>query len=274
MAYAVMQKTLDTLSTDVLKRAFRGVPGLTELDALTLGKEAFGILVHSFQLEPANALRNALIAQGVDAEVVDEATLPQLPEVQCLTRLDCAPEGLVLYDQLGRTASLEWKDVALVAAGRVNLTEFTEHKSKPPVWGADAASTMDGLLFGSNSGPYVSRYGTMSDYTVQSSTREERHERWLLEIMPTGAVVRYSINADKAPPGLLFRGLGERRTNDLSRNFTLLVQDILRGAPEAAINRGAYYLRENSATTFTYPSKHAFYSEITWLLWMLGKQAA
>jgi hypothetical protein len=257
MACAVLQKNLDTLDTELLKRAFQGVPGLTPYDAYTLGREAFGILVKGFQLEPATALKNSLAAQGVDAEVVDEAALPHLPEVQFLARLDCAPEGLTLYDQLGRTASLEWKDIALVAAGKVMMTEFNETKA-----------SKRGLL---DAASRVAREGVIYASTMQPGICEEQHERCLLEIIPTGAAVRYNINADKSV-SQLFQSLGARRTDDLRRNFTLLVQDILRAAPEAAINRGAYYLRENAATPFAYPSKQSFYSEIIWLLWLMGVQ--
>ena len=41
-------------------------------------------------------------------------------------------------------------------------------------------------------------------------------------------------------------------------------------APHAIVNRGAYFLRENSASVFEYPSKHAFHEEITWMLWQMA----
>jgi len=71
------------------------------------------------------------------------------------------------------------------------------------------------------------------------------------------------------PISLLFQYLGDRRTADLATNFKLVVQDLTTNAPEAAVNRGAYYLRENSAVPFNYPTKKAFYDEMTWLLWKM-----
>ena len=56
-------------------------------------------------------------------------------------------------------------------------------------------------------------------------------------------------------------------------NFRLLVQDLARFAPQAAINRGAYYLREGAGEAFVYPSKNAIFEEIVWLLWRMGIRA-
>lgn len=41
MPYAVMQKSLEPPTVAQLKNAFRGIPGLTPMDAYTLGKDAF-----------------------------------------------------------------------------------------------------------------------------------------------------------------------------------------------------------------------------------------
>jgi hypothetical protein len=49
----------------------------------------------------------------------------------------------------------------------------------------------------------------------------------------------------------------------------MVVKDLTGNAPEAAVNRGVYYLRENSAEPFYYPAKKAFYDEMTWLLWKM-----
>src|SRR5260221_8635911 len=96
MPYAVMQMMPEPPTVEQLKIAFCRVPGLTEVDASTLGKNAYGVVVRGFELEPALALKTALAEQGVQTEVVDEATLPQLPESRQVHRADCTPEGLVI----------------------------------------------------------------------------------------------------------------------------------------------------------------------------------
>jgi len=102
MPYAVMQKSLEAPDTGRLKIAFKGIPGLTPLDAAILCKDAFGILVNGMELDAANQLQAALAAQGVETEVADEATLPVLPPIRNVNQLDCTPEAMVIYDPLGR----------------------------------------------------------------------------------------------------------------------------------------------------------------------------
>ena len=255
MRYAVVQKTLDPLPTiDQLKKAFHGIPGLTSADAYILGKDAFGILVKGFSLECANMLQSSLAGQGLESEVIDEAVLPVLPQGKNVSQLACTPEALLIYDPLNRSFPLEWKNIMMIAAGKVPLTEFSKVRNEVEV------STPQVNLF--TGGVHMERRTE-----VQYSSREQRADRLLLEIILTRAVLRYTIAADKSP--LLFNYLGERRTRDVNRDFALLVQDLIKFAPQAAINRGAYYLREDAAQPFVYPSRNAFYEEITWLLWKI-----
>jgi len=89
----------------------------------------------------------------------------------------------------------------------------------------------------------------------------------LVEIILRRAVLRHRIKADK----FHFDYLGERETKGLPENFALLVQELAQFAPYAAVNRVAYYLRDKADPFFAYPSKNAFFEEITWRLWQLGK---
>ena len=66
-----------------------------------------------------------------------------------------------------------------------------------------------------------------------------------------------------------FAYLGDRRTESLPENFALLTRDLIQFAPQAALNRGASDLRENTGKLLTYPSKNAFFEEIIWLLWRM-----
>ena len=56
MSYALLQNDLSVPPLDSLKRAFRAVKFLTELDAHTLGADAFGILVKGLSAENAALL--------------------------------------------------------------------------------------------------------------------------------------------------------------------------------------------------------------------------
>jgi hypothetical protein len=270
MSYSVLQTGAETPTTEQLKRAFRGAPGLTEMDAYTIGKDAFGLIAKGFALEPAQALKNSLQAQGIAAEVVEERILPILPDSFFISRLDCTENALLLYDTLGRVAEVQWQDVLLVAAGTVRMTEFKQVHA--PV----GSGVQHGLEFmRAVADPPIGRRSFISDIARDSlanmprldvSTREEQHDRFTLEIILAGAVTRYTVKEDRMSQ-LFFQYLAERRDAEMSRNFRLLVHDLVQHSPDAAINRGAYYLKEDDATQFEYPSKVAFYNEIVWLLW-------
>src|SRR5580704_11032731 len=101
MRYTVLQKNLEAPTTEQLKEAFRHVPGLTAVDALTLGRDAFGVLGKNFDLETATALKHSLETQGIPAEVLEDSAVPQLPETFFLASLECTPNALVLHDAMG-----------------------------------------------------------------------------------------------------------------------------------------------------------------------------
>jgi hypothetical protein len=101
-------------------------------------------------------------------------------------------------------------------------------------------------------------------------TKEEKNDHLLLEILTTGAALRYHTIADRPEAHLLFQSLGERRVKDSAVNLALFVQELAKFAPGVLLNHGAYYMCENSNPAFTYPSPTTFYREITWLLWMVA----
>jgi hypothetical protein len=268
MPYVVMQKGLEPPRVEQLKAAFRGIPGLTPMDAPIMCKDAFGILVRGFEEGPANQLQAALAAQGVEVEVVDQVALPVLPPMRHVTRVECTPDALTIYDPLGNGFPLAWNNILLIAAGKVMVVEFTR-KSTPPIMPDQGGGlgVIDDLLF-RNSGLPLQRNSRMPYPEANYHTTEEHNERWTVEIIIKGAGLRYNMEGEAAGQ-LLFKYLGERQTEDMAVNFKLLVQDLCRFAPETAINRGAYYLREDHAAAFKYPSKNAFYEEMVWLLWRL-----
>ena len=101
------------------------------------------------------------------------------------------------------------------------------------------------------------------------NVRGQPQFHFLLEIVLGGGVARYSLPADEFD----FTYLGGRRTPSLADNFSLLVRDIAQGAPHAGLNRGAFLICEQFAEIFTYPSKAAFFEEMTWMLWQTAHPA-
>src|SRR5204863_10157446 len=55
--FAILQRSLEIPDVEKLKRAFRSVKGLTETDAHTLAKDAFGVLVNNLSATDAMTLR-------------------------------------------------------------------------------------------------------------------------------------------------------------------------------------------------------------------------
>ena len=245
MNYAVLQKTLDIPPVEKIEQALLAVKGFTRIDAQTFANDAYGILVKNISADQATSFSQALLAQGVETEVVAESELVPLPQTKFVHQLDCTPDALKIYDPLGRNFSLEWKYVMLLAAGCVRLTDF--QRIEKTVWVTDGR------------GHSMPR--------TDSKNVEEQNNHLLLEIVVSGAVLRYSMSAEN----FRFDYLGERRTKSLPENFALLVQDLVAFAPHAILNRGAFFLKQNE-NLFPYPSKNAFFEEITWLLWRMKQE--
>ncbi len=245
MTFAIVQQDLAIPPVDKLKQAFRSVSFLTDLDAHTLANDAYGMLVRGLSGDDAQALHGALAREGVATEVVEDRQLPPLPPTKFVHRLDCQPEGLMVYDPLGRNFRLEWGHIMLIAAGNVRVVDFKQVQKRREIVNYDG------------------RGYPHSETVVETGSKEERNYHLLLELVLSRAVQRFSVAVDR----FNFSYLGDRLTNDATYNFTLLVQDLTKYAPAAAINRGAYYLRENASEIVSYPSKNAFVEEITWLLW-------
>lgn len=260
MTYAVMQTGENAPELEQLRQAFQETRGLCGLDAQAFGLVPFGMFARGLELEQAMALKGALVKQGVETEVVREVDLPQLPEAHFINRVDGTENELLLFDVLDRQFSIRWDDILLIAAGRVLMVEFkrvARPVSSPiPVMDSIWAADMKMAALQSNTGISANLYET------QEATKPEL----LLEIVPMGGAVRYSVNVTKSSV-LLFKYLAERRTQDLVANFTLLIEDLALGAPQATLNRGAYYLAKNKQGIGTYSSKTAFYNEIIWVLW-------
>lgn len=247
MRYAVMQSQLEAPDVERLKAAFRNLRFLTDMDAHILGNDAYGILLKNQPRDRALACRNALAEQGVGTEVVAHADLPPMPELRSVKRIECREESLMIQDSLGRSFPVEWRHLMMIAAGTIKLTEFVRKTKTRTVY------------------HYRPDGSPRPVEEVDHTTKEERHHRLVLELIMERAVLRYSMRANP----LLFEYLGDRRVRDEVENFRRVVQDLCGWAPHAAVNRGAFLLRENDPARFVYPSRNAFDEGVIWLLWRM-----
>lgn len=235
MAYALMQKELVVPELAQLKRAFSVLPTLTDHDAQTVVHDAYGILLRGLEESAATMLCESLLIEGIDTEVVAEAKLPALPPAKIVRQVGFQPGHLTVYDSMKRPSEVPWREVILIAAGRVKVREMHTVKELETLGG--------------------------------TRLKEETVEHLLLELFVTGGTVRFSLAADE----FTFDHLGARLTEDRATNFFLLLNELVTHAPHAGLNRGAFLAGQQPSEMFPYPSKQAFHEELTWMLWRIAK---
>jgi len=245
MPYAIVQSSLAAPPVEAMVQAFRALPQLTDHDAATMARDAFGILVQGLEMADAGRLLQALHVAGVEAEMVDEKSLPPLPPPKPCRRAAPLPEHLVACDHLGREHAIEWAHVILLAAGGV-VTREMKHVVKEKVVRR-----------------YHGRGGVTEVTKAEHSDKEQEHVRLVLDIFVDIVPGRYHITAEK----FNFAYLGDKLHPARRNNYVALVRDCLAHATGAVLNRGATAIGQEAPRLLTYPSKHAFEEEAVWLLW-------
>lgn len=254
MAYALLQKHLAPLEVDRLKRAFHGLPGRCEIDAHNTAHEAHGIFLRGLDVETASALQDALLREGLDTWVVAESELPAIPPAKIIRQVEFLAQHLTLYDPMNRTYEVPWKEIMFLAAGKVRLTEL--RRAKPAH--APHAPTHQ---------PHPPHPAASATNVPAPHALGDLHDHLLLDIILMNGSTRYSINADE----FMFDHLGARCLPELHANLSLLIQDLVKCAPHAGLNRGALLLNDGPDAVFAYPNKAAFFAEMTWMLWRIDK---
>ena len=238
MPFAIMQKELLAPSVEHLARAFRSLPNLTALDAQTAANDAFGILWRGLDVEEASAMQDALMKQGIEVEAVEESELPVLPPAKVIKQIEFLPAQLSMYDPMGRVFNLPWRDLMVIAAGNVHLRDYRGRAAHGP---AEATHNHE---------------RAQGDATLHL----------MLELVLAGGVARYSMIADE----FVFNHLGARLTKETARNFEMVVRELADNAQHAGLNRGAFLICQGEKEIFAYPSKAAFFEEISWFLWRIS----
>ena len=247
--YALLQQEAAAPTADQLKRAFRSLKRMTEVDALKVAREAYGILLRNLPLDEANTLQRALAGEGVATEILDAAQLPRLPEPRFVRRAELRPEAFVVYDPLGRPVPVGWPQIAVIAAGACRHFGMSQTRTERRV------TTFDPIR------------GIHRRLEVEVRHKVEDDVPILLDLLLTGAAMRFQIEADQ----FQFKNLFDRPDLDQAGRVGLLIQRLSEHAPRAWLNRGAISLRDGSAAPVTYASKAALSEESVWLLWRQAK---
>jgi hypothetical protein len=252
--YALLQLSLEPPGIDQLKRAFTSVRCLVDSDAHGLANDAFGILVRDLAAEDAHRLQSALKTEGVDTELVPMTLLPKNPPTKFVRRIELGQDSLLIFDPIGRPVPVEWRHLMLIATGTV--------PSDRSRGGLDATGRSGTRAW--NLEPFQTGAGR----SAGRDSRRETELEPLLELVLANGVARFSMALD-APA--LFRCLGTRQTEDLTENLRMLTGEFISRAPQAMPNRGAWFLQQSPPVLFAYPSRNAFFEEITWMLHRAGK---
>lgn len=251
MSFAIMQKTLEPPSRDALAAAFKALPTLTDLDAATLSRSAYGIITRRLSGSEAELLCRALAGQGVDVCMVEEEQLTPLPPAVRYRRIDCLPSHLVLHDPIGREASIAWQRIKLAAAGEVVMDKRQRIENQRIVRRRPTG-----------------RYGiSQAHVETDVSYRYRREPALFLELLMDIEPWRVQAQGDK----MLYAYLIGRLRPHWADNFNLVIGDLYHYARDSVRNRGLERFGRHGPPLMQYPSRHTFDEEITWLFWRYFK---
>lgn len=249
MSFAILQKELVVPDVEQLKRAFSVSPHLRDIDAQNAAHDAYGILLRGLDEESAGTLQAALLAEGIETELVKESALPAISLGKITKRVEFGPGPLLAYDSLNHASEVPWAAVMFIAAGYVRTGEVRKHRSVKE----------EAQLRSVAAAP--------PDESGALKPGDEERYHMLLEIFLRDGSTRYSIAADD----FLFGCLGSGLSDDLALNFVALIQMLVAQAPHAGLNRGAMKASQEPPELFPYPSRATFVGEMTWMLWRIGR---
>ena len=123
MSFAVVQTELTAPTEEQLVQAFAATATLRLVDAREAARHQFGVIAEGLSDQDAQALQVVLAGAGAATRVIDQSELPPLPMPRGIHRIDCLETALQLYDGMGRTISVGWDEVVLIAAGNVEYVK-------------------------------------------------------------------------------------------------------------------------------------------------------
>ena len=212
-----------------------------ELDRL---KRAFGVLPALTGIDAQTSANDAfgILLRGLELDQASQLHGALLKEgIKTVVveehKLPSLPPG-----HIGRQAEL----------GDQHLTLFDSMRRPSKLAWADISFIAAGLV--------------RSPHSVNPArTREETRDHMMLDIFLRGDAGRFTIAGEE----FSYDHLGARLSDDPAMNFVSLVQDLVRHAPNAGMNRGATAACQKPPELFPYPSKQAFNEELTWMLWRI-----
>ncbi len=251
--YAIASGTFDPVPREMLASALQGVPGLTPADAPNVCGDGCGFLARQLLAEQAAKFLANLQRAGVVTDLVAEASLPVLPTRRMIRKAELTPGALLVDDALGRLTPLAWSDLVLIAAGSVCEAVFSRARYE---W----EETRTDLL-------HLAHFAVIPIPVKETKVGYDSREsgEWALraELLLANGTTRLSIEAEQ----FSYAGLKGLLTQNLATNFCLLVRELVRNAPQAALNRGASLILGEPWELAYYDNRAAFQNETAWRLW-------
>jgi hypothetical protein len=260
LRYALMQHTLEIPPVEKLRRAFESVPSLTAADAPGVANDAYGILVKNMSLQDATRLQQALGEQGIATELAPENLLPGLPATRFVRQAEFSRDALLIHDPMGRRIAIEWAHVRIIAVGQFGITRFERREMRP--------SSVNPITLAVR--PFAPNLPNLEPIPEGRMASVRVMQTWVELILGQGAA-RCTFEIEGRRP-LVFDTLGDRRTSDFNQDLALFVRELSGYAPQALMNRGAFFLREDPPVLFSYPTRNAFHEELIWMLWQSGRR--
>src|ERR1051325_746633 len=257
--YALMNHGADSLDHDLFARAFRGVPGLTPMDAYFVGRPDCGVLIRNLTLEQGTVLQSNLKASGIVTEVVSQNSLPILPNRKVIHSMEIAEDALTLRDCLQHAAKIGVHDLKLLAAGSVRLGTFSRERKEIEETRIEWGHCYHAVF------PIVKH-----ETRVRHVEREA--EQWALraEIFSPVVTQCFIIEGENFD----YSCLGPAMTDDIAANFCILMRALAAKFSPPLLSRGVASIIAEPPEFAYYPNKDAFRDELIWLLWREQVSAA
>jgi hypothetical protein len=250
--YALMNHGSESPDRDAFAGAFRGVPGLTPMDASVVGRPDCGILVRNLTLEQGTVLQSNLKAAGIETEVVCQTALPALPNSKVIRSMEIASNTLTLRDCLQHAVKIGVHDLKLLAAGSVRLAAFARERKEVEETRVEWVHCYHAVF------PIVKR-----ETRVRHVEREA--EQWALraEILCPIVTQCFIIEGEDFD----YSCLGSAMTEDVATNFCILIRELAAKFSPPLLSRGVSSIIGDPPEFAYYPNKDAFRDELIWLLW-------
>lgn len=247
-----MNEGTDAPDHDVFASAFRGVPGLTPIDANVVGRPDCGILIRNLTLEQGTVLQANLKAAGIETKVVSQTALPNLPNSKVIRSMEIAPDTLTVRDCLQHACKIGVHDLKLLAAGSVRLAAFARERKEIEETRIEWIHSYHAVI------PIMKR-----EIRVRHVEREA--EQWAVraEIFSPIVAQCFIIEGEDFD----YSCLGPAMTDDVATNFCILMRELAAKYSPPLLSRGVTSIVADPPEFAYYPNKDAFRDELIWLLW-------